>query len=148
MWKIAIQFAFWSFCFLQTVSVKAQLPLGLDTNVEAIPESDVKSDSIYIAPEVNAEFPGGLQNMVLWIGKKVVYPAKSKENGITGTVYVEFVVEKDGSITHVKVIRGVYPDLNEEAKCEVEYLPKFIPGKQNGKIVRTKMILPIKFNLS
>ncbi|MBC8173775.1 MAG: energy transducer TonB, partial [Chitinophagales bacterium] len=70
-----------------------------------------------------------------------------KENGIEGTVYVQFVVEKDGSITDVKVVRGIGGGCNEEAMAKVKAMPKWTPGKQQGKPVRVSFTLPVKFKL-
>lgn len=94
-------------------------------------------------------FPGGEVEMMKYIQKNVQYPQVEKEAGISGTCYVTFVVEKDGSITDVKVLRGVSggPGCDKEAQRVVKSMPHWKPGKQNGREVRVQFNLPIKFTL-
>ena len=94
-------------------------------------------------------FPGGEGEMMKFIQKNVQYPQVEKEAGISGTCYVTFVVEKDGSITDVKVLRGVSggPGCDKEAKRVVAAMPSWKAGKQNGREVRVQFNLPIKFTL-
>ena len=91
-------------------------------------------------------FPGG--DPVRWINKNVKYPVIAQENGIQGKVFVQFVIEKDGSITNVKVLRGVDASLDKEAVRVVQSMPKWKPGKQRGKPVRVSYNVPINFRLS
>lgn len=94
-------------------------------------------------------FPGGDAEMMKFIQKNVQYPQVEKEAGISGTCYVTFVVEKDGSITDVKVLRGVSggPGCDKEAMRVVKSMPGWKAGKQNGREVRVQFNLPIKFTL-
>lgn len=94
-------------------------------------------------------FPGGELEMMKYIQKNVQYPQVEKEAGISGTCYVTFVVEKDGSITDVKVLRGVSggPGCDKEAIRVVKSMPSWKAGKQNGREVRVQFNLPIKFTL-
>jgi periplasmic protein TonB len=94
-------------------------------------------------------FPGGEGEMMKYIQKNVQYPQVEKEAGISGTCYVTFVVEKDGSITDVKILRGVSggPGCDREAIRVVKSMPAWKPGKQNGREVRVQFNLPIKFTL-
>ena len=94
-------------------------------------------------------FPGGEQEMMKYIQKNVSYPQMEKEGQIQGTCYVTFVVEKDGSITDVKVLRGVSggPGCDKEAMRVVKSMPNWKAGKQNGREVRVQFNLPIKFIL-
>jgi protein TonB len=98
-------------------------------------------------PDVEAEFPGGANGMQKYIAENVVYPELSLEMGEQGTVYSTFVVERDGSISNVKITRGVSQQLDREAKRVIAAMPKWKPGEANGKTVRTKCMLPIKFRL-
>ena len=91
-------------------------------------------------------FPGG--NVSKWIAKNVKYPVLAMENGIQGKVFIQFVIERDGSITDVKVVRGVDASLDKEAVRVVQSMPKWKPGKQRGKPVRVAYTLPINFQLS
>ena len=93
------------------------------------------------------QFPGGSTALMQWINKNINYPKDAAEKGIQGRVVVEFVVEKDGSITEVNVIRAVNPSLDKEAQRVVKSMPNWIPGKQNGKPVRVKYTIPITFRL-
>jgi protein TonB len=94
-------------------------------------------------------FPGGEEEMMKFIRKSVNYPQVEREAGISGTCYVTFVVEKDGSITDVKVLRGVSggPGCDKEAQRVIKAMPSWKPGKQNGREVRVQFNLPIKFTL-
>ena len=82
-----------------------------------------------------------------WLGSHVQYPAIAQENGVQGKVIVAFVVERDGSITDVNVVRSVDPSLDKEAARVVRSMPKWIPGKQNGASVRVKYNVPVTFRL-
>ena len=112
-------------------------------------KATVVDNEIFTVVEHDPEFPGGMDAMVAWLGSNVQYPAKAKEAGIQGTVFVTFVVERDGSITGVKVIRHneKMTLLEEEAVRVVKAMPKWKPGKQRGKKVRVQFNLPIQFSL-
>ena len=81
------------------------------------------------------------------LGKNIKYPTIAQENGTQGRVIIQFVVERDGSITDVRVARGVDPYLDKEAVRVVKSMPKWLPGKQNGKAVRVKFTVPVMFRL-
>lgn len=108
----------------------------------------VKDDSeTSVDPDMPATFPGGEVKMVEFLRENLKYPESVKKKGIEGKVYVQFVVEQDGSINDVKVLRGVYEELDTEAIRVVKAMPKWNPGTQNGKPVRTTMMLPINFKI-
>lgn len=111
-----------------------------DENTEII-------DEIYTEVEVMPNFPGGQARMLSFIGKKVRYPAIAKENNIQGKVYVQFVINKDGSISDAQVLRGIGGGCDEEALRAVNAMPNWIPGEQRGKPVRTRFVLPVNFQL-
>ena len=90
---------------------------------------------------------GGQQELMSYLGKNIKYPTIAQENGTQGRVIIQFVVERDGSITDVRVARGVDPYLDKEAVRVVKSMPKWIPGKQNGKAVRVKFTVPVMFRL-
>ena len=92
-------------------------------------------------------FPGGEEALLAYLGKNISYPQMAKESNIQGTVYIGFVVEADGSITNVKVLRGIGGGCDEEAIRVVKSMPRWAPGKQRGKPVRVQFNLPIKFVL-
>ena len=92
-------------------------------------------------------FPGGTQALFEYLKENVTYPEECEGTCVQGRVVVSFVVEKDGSITEAKVVKSVYPSLDEEALRVVNSMPKWRPGKQNGNSVRTKYTIPINFKL-
>lgn len=106
---------------------------------------DTGEAQIFQVVEDMPAFPG---NVTKWISKNVKYPVLAMENGIQGKVFVQFVIEKDGSITDVKVSRGVDASLDKEAVRVVKAMPKWKPGKQRGKPVRVSYTLPIFFQLA
>ena len=107
---------------------------------EAVPE-------IFTIVEQMPEFPGGEEKLFEYLTKNIKYPEMAKESGITGTVYVTFVVKGDGSISDVKKLRGIGGGCDEEAMRVVRNMPPWKPGKQNGKAVMVQYNLPIRFTL-
>ena len=87
------------------------------------------------------------RELMSYLGKNIKYPTIAQENGTQGRVIIQFVVERDGTITDVHVARGVDPYLDKEAVRVVQSMPKWIPGKQNGKAVRVKFTVPVMFRL-
>ena len=109
----------------------------------------VKDDSeTSVEPDTPATFPGGEFKMVEYLRDNLIYPEPAREKGIEGKVYVQFVVEEDGSITNVKIMRSVNKWLDAEAFRVIKSMPKWNPGTQNGKPVRTTMMLPINFKIN
>lgn len=104
---------------------------------------------IYTVVEQNPEFHGGMDALVAWLGTNVQYPPSARAAKLEGTVYVSFVVERDGTITGVKVVNPneKMKDLEDEAVRVVSSMPKWKPGKTNGKKVRVQFMLPIVFSL-
>lgn len=92
-------------------------------------------------------FPNGMAAFYRYIQDKIVYPTESKANGIEGRVFIGFIVEKDGKLSNLEVLRSPAPALGEEALRVMKGSPPFIPGKQRGMVVRTKMVVPIHFQL-
>ena len=102
---------------------------------------------VYLICEKPAQFPGGEQAMVKFLSENVMYPAIARANNIQGRVLCQFIVNKDGSISDVTVVRSVDPSLDREAIRLIKSMPKWQPGEQRGKLVRTKFTLPISFRL-
>jgi len=93
-------------------------------------------------------FPGGFDAMIKYLVSNIKYPEEAKKNGITGTVFVQYIVEKDGTVSNAKVLQGIGSGCDEEALRVVKAMPKWIPGKDdNNKTVRVQFNLPIKFSL-
>lgn len=105
-------------------------------------------NKIFTVVEQQPEFQGGYEAMMNFIKKNMRYPASARRMGVDGTVYVSFVVSKDGSISEVKTIRGISADCDKEAMRVVSMMPPWRPGKQNGKPVFVRFVLPIKFKLN
>lgn len=107
-----------------------------------------KNDMVFDVVEEMPQFPGGQIEMLKYIMKNMKYPEQAMKEGIQGRVAVRFIVEKDGSISDVKPILSVHPLLNKEAVRVVESMPKWTPGKQNGKPVRVRFNVPVMFKLN
>ena len=116
-----------------------------DVEIEIEEEDD---EEFFMVVENMPEFPGGDLGLMKYIQKNVKYPAIAKEYNITGKVYVSFIVDKKGSVTNVKIVRGVDKNLDAEAMRVVKSLPKYKPGKQRGKSVRVMFTIPINFTLN
>ena len=107
-----------------------------------------ESDEIYTEVDKQPEFPGGEEARRKYLDEKTVYPLKVERiNGLENRIIVNFVVERDGSITDVRVVRGVDPSLDKEAVRIIENMSKWIPGERNGEIVRVRYTLPVLFRI-
>ncbi len=104
-------------------------------------------EEIFTAVEQMPQFPGGEAELLKWISNHIKYPTMAAENNIQGRVVVKFVVQKDGKVGEVVVLRGNDPDLDKEAVRVVKALPVFIPGKMNGQAVSVWYTVPINFKL-
>lgn len=118
-----------------------------ETIAQPEPPKHVEENKVFDIVEQMPSFPGGAGELMKWLSNHVQYPAIALENGIQGRVIVAFVVERDGSITDVNVVRSVDPSLDKEAARVVRQMPKWIPGKQNGAAVRVKFNVPVTFRL-
>ena len=102
---------------------------------------------VFVIVEKQPEFPGGTQAMMKYLAENIKYPMIAQENGIQGRVICQFVVNKDGSIVDINVVRSVDPSLDKEAIRVIKSMPKWKPGMQRGKAVRVKFTLPVVFRL-
>ena len=121
------------------------IPVAVAEKTESRPADDNVS---YNMVEQKPSFPGGESAMFRWISENMTYPATAAENGVQGKVLVSFIVEKDGSISTIKILRSVSPELDAEARRIVSKMPKWSPGRINGKPVRVTYCLPLSFRLS
>lgn len=119
-----------------------------ETDEDEIIEIEEDDEEFFMVVENMPEFPGGDLALMKFIQKNVRYPAIAKEYNITGKVYVSFIVDKQGNVTNVKIVRGVDKNLDAEAVRVVSALPKYKPGKQRGKAVRVMFTIPINFTLN
>lgn len=125
-----------------TVPIRFKLSGGDLANSSNTTKLDTTGGKIYTTEDQKPEFNGDLNK---FLSTHLTYPPRARNSDIQGTVYISFVVEADGSITNIKVLRSVEASLDNEAKRVVSLMPKWIPGKQNGVPVRTLYNLPINF---
>lgn len=111
------------------------------------PPKHVEETKVFTVVEQMPMFPGGDAALMSYLANNIHYPTVAAENGVQGRVVVGFVVERDGSITDVSVLRGVDPSLDREAMRVVKSMPRWTPGKQNGSAVRVKYQVPVAFRL-
>ena len=111
-------------------------------------EAEVKDSMQLTIVEERPTFPGGTEALLNFLRANVKYPPIAKETGITGTVIISFLIEKDGSISNIKVINSIGGGCNEEAIRVVNMMPKWTPAKQKGKPIRTQFQIPLYFFLS
>ncbi|MDR1951151.1 MAG: energy transducer TonB, partial [Bacteroidales bacterium] len=111
-------------------------------------EEEAEETQIFQVVEDNPEYPGGEAARMKFLSDNIKYPAIARESGIQGTIYITFVVERDGSITDVQVMRGIGGGCDEEAIRVVKAMPRWNPGKQRGRAVRVQFMMPIRFTLS
>ncbi|HNW76320.1 MAG TPA: TonB family protein [Bacteroidales bacterium] len=120
------------------IEIKDEKPQVIEQKVEA---------EIFTVVEEQPGYPGGEEGRMKYLKENIRYPEEAKELGIQGRVFVTFVVEVDGSITDVRVLRGIGGGCDEEAVRVVRGMPKWVPGKQRGVPVRVQFNLPIRFTL-
>ena len=119
-----------------------------DEPVEEVVKETSDEDIIFTVVEQQAEFPGGFEAMAKFLAKNVKYPAQARRMGIEGSVFVSFVIDREGNISDPQVIKGISAECDKEAVRVVKLMPPWKPGKQNGKAVKCRFVLPIKFKLA
>ena len=112
-----------------------------------VEEEEVVEQEIFQIVEEMPSYPGGEQKLMEFVAKNIKYPQIARETGIQGRVFVNFVVEPDGHVSNVKIMRSLGGGCDEEAMRVVKAMPKWKPGKQRGKAVRVSYILPVNFKL-
>ena len=136
----------------EEIEINMDTEVTEETKVEQIqiqPQEEEKEDvnQIFLVVEETAAPIGGMPAFYEYVAKKLKYPAQARRMGVEGKVFVEFVIERDGSITDVKAIKGIGAGCDEEAVRVLKTAPKWKAGKQRGKPVRQRMVLPIAFKL-
>ena len=106
------------------------------------------SNEVYTEVDQPAEFPGGLQALMRWLGTNIRYPEAAAQNGVQGRVVVRFIVEKDGSVSNPEISNSVDKDLDKEAMRLVNKMPKWQPAKKNGLPARSYYNLPVTFKIT
>ena len=135
----------------EEIEVDLDVEITEETVVEDIvfdePVEEEVAEEIFTIVEDQPSPKGGMAAFYEYVGKKLKYPAQARRMGIEGKVFVEFVVDKDGTITNVNAIKGIGAGCDEEAIRVIQASPKWNPGKQRGRPVKVRMILPITFKL-
>jgi protein TonB len=133
----------------EEIQVQFDAEASEETKITEIVVNEPKEevDEIFTIVEESAAPRGGYAAWNKYLSEKIKYPAQARRMGVEGKVFVEFVVGKDGNITDAKVIKGIGAGCDEEALRVVQQAPAWTPGKQRGKPVRQKMVLPITFKL-
>ena len=119
----------------------------IDTSSQSVEKVHSGEDETFTVVEIAPVFPGGMEKLFQYLANNIEYPQVAKEKGIEGRVFVNFIVDNDGSIDSVKVLRGIGSGCDEEAVRVVSAMPKWKPGMQRGKPVRVSYNIPIKFAL-
>ena len=124
----------------QTEVIEEYVPVEVE-------EEEVSEQEVFTIVEEMPSYPGGDVKLYEYLGKNIKYPQIARESGIQGRVFVNFVVEPDGSVSNVKVMRGIGGGCDEEAMRVIKSMPKWKPGKQRGKAVRVTYTIPVVFKL-
>lgn len=125
--------------------IRIEEPVG-NADVKQVVEEN--TNQIFTAVEKSPSFPGGEAAFAKYLGKNIRYPAVARENNVQGRVILTFVVERDGSLTDIKVVRGIGSGCDEEAMRVLKASPKWTPGIQNGRPVRVQYSIPVNFALA
>ncbi len=136
----------------EEIEVELDVEVTEETVVEEIvfeeaPEEE-EVEEVFTIVEDQPEFPGGMPAFYKFVGDNMKYPAQARRMGIEGRVFVQFVVDKDGTVTEVTSVKGIGAGCDEEAERVLRMSPKFKPGKQRGRAVKVRMVLPIIFKLN
>lgn len=135
----------------EEIKMNLDIEVTQDTKIEEIvvraeePKEEV--DEIFTIVEESATPKGGMSAFYKYVGEKMKYPAQARRMTIEGKVFVEFVINKDGHISDVRVVKGIGAGCDEEAMRVIQGAPAWTPGKQRGKPVKQRMVLPITFRL-
>ena len=138
----------------EEIEEEIELDLDVEVTEETVIEDVVfepveeEVDQVFTIVEDQPEFPGGIAAFYKYVGDNMEYPSQARRMGIEGRVFVQFVVDKQGNVTEVQSVKGIGAGCDEEAERVLRESPKFKPGKQRGRPVKVRMVLPIIFNLS
>ncbi|MDH5609321.1 MAG: energy transducer TonB [Cyclobacteriaceae bacterium] len=133
------------------IEIELDMEVNEETVIEDIvfePTPEEEVDEVFDIVEDQPEFPGGISAFYKYVGDNMKYPAQARRMGVEGRVYVRFVVDKDGTVREVEAVKGIGAGCDEEAVRVLENSPKFKPGKQRGRAVKVRMMMPIIFKLS
>lgn len=131
----------------QTEDAKEEVVAPVSPEAKEAPADSTAKEEVFMVAEQMPEYPGGMKEMLKFLQENVKYPVNAIKNNVQGRVIVQFVVEKDGTLTEFKVARSVDPDLDAEALRVLQTMPKWKPGMQKGQVVRVKFTVPVSFKL-
>lgn len=131
----------------ELVKPQTDAPNEADSPPSSSQVQEEEPKPIFTVVEVMPEYPGGANEMMKFLAENIKYPTVDGENGISGRVYVTFIVEKTGLISNVTILRGIGAGCDEEAIRVIKMMPKWKPGTQRGQAVRVQYNVPIKFAL-
>jgi TonB family protein len=126
---------------------KEEVVAPVSPEAKEAPADSTAKEEVFMVAEQMPEYPGGMKEMLKFLQENVKYPVNAIKNNVQGRVIVQFVVEKDGTLTEFKVARSVDPDLDAEALRVLQTMPKWKPGMQKGQVVRVKFTVPVSFKL-
>jgi len=134
------------------IELKPEVDLDVEVTIETIIEEVVKLkdedvDVIVDFVENEPQFPGGIQAFYKYVKDNMNYPSQARKMGVEGRVFIQFVVDENGNLSEVKAIKGIGAGCDEEAERVLRESPRFIPGKQRGRPVKVRMVMPIVFKL-
>ncbi|MCK5210145.1 MAG: energy transducer TonB [Cyclobacteriaceae bacterium] len=139
---------------IEEIEINLDIEMTEETRIEAVIIEQVKEsmpeekvDEIFTIVEVQPTPVGGMKTFYDYVGGNLQYPHRAKRMGIEGRVFVNFVVEKDGSLTDIRVVKGIGGGCDEEAIRVISQAPKWNPGKQRGRAVRVRMVMPLLFKI-
>ncbi|HTJ49829.1 MAG TPA: M56 family metallopeptidase [Cyclobacteriaceae bacterium] len=128
--------------------VRTFMIIEYNEQVKQIAEGAKTADDVYTIVDQSAEFPGGMDAYYKYLMTNIKYPLQARQQKISGNVFVEFIVQTDGTLTNIKVLKGLDESINHEALRLLEESPKWIPAKQNNVAVKQKLVMPINFILN
>ena len=131
----------------QTEDAKEEVVAPVSSEAKEAPADSTAKEEVFMVAEQMPEFPGGMKELLKFLQDNLKYPENAMKNNVQGRVIVQFVVEKDGTLTEFKVARSVDPDLDAEALRVLQTMPKWKPGMQRGEVVRVKFTVPVSFKL-
>ena len=131
----------------QTEDAKEEVVAPVSPEAKEAPADSTAKEEVFMVAEQMPEFPGGMKELLKFLQDNLKYPENAMKNNVQGRVIVQFVVEKDGTLTEFKVARSVDPDLDAEALRVLQTMPKWKPGMQRGEVVRVKYTVPVSFKL-
>lgn len=128
--------------------VDLDIEVTIDTIIEEVVKpKEEEVDEVVDIVEDDPQFPGGIQAFYKYVRENMKYPSQARKMGVEGRVFIQFVVDEKGNLSEVKAIKGIGAGCDEEAERVLRESPRFIPGKQRGRPVKVRMVMPIVFKL-